>query len=128
MEESRLWSSRNSSDPLILRAQLEQFLRLCTKERSDHDARNCGFGLASCSRSLVFLKRSIQAQRAEDRCSQRKTLQTKMPNEITDGLAPSVLDSFSGTVRVASGQFPPASEEDSRQETAGSDFHLAPEA
>ena len=51
-----------------------------------------------------------------------------MPNEATDGLAPSVLDSFSGAARAASYEFPPASEENPRRETAGSDSHLAPEA
>ena len=51
-----------------------------------------------------------------------------MPNEATDGLAPSVLDSFSGAARTASYEFPPASEEDSRRETLGSYSHLAPEA
>ena len=51
-----------------------------------------------------------------------------MSNEATDGLAPSVLDSFSGAARAASYEFPPASEEDPRRETPGSDSHLAPEA
>ena len=51
-----------------------------------------------------------------------------MPNEATDGLAPSVLDSFSGAARAASYEFPPASDEDPRRETPGSDSHLAPEA
>ena len=51
-----------------------------------------------------------------------------MSNEATDGLAPSVLESFSGASRAASYEFPPASEEDPRRETPGSDSHLAPEA
>ena len=51
-----------------------------------------------------------------------------MPNEATDGLAPSLLDSFSGAARAASYEFPPASEEDSGRETPGSDSHLAPDA
>ena len=51
-----------------------------------------------------------------------------MSNEATDGLAPSVLGSFSGAVRAVSSEFPPASEEDSRRETAASDSHYAPEA
>ena len=51
-----------------------------------------------------------------------------MSNEATDGLAPSVLDSFSGEARAASYEFPPASEEDPRRENPGSDSHLAPEA
>ena len=51
-----------------------------------------------------------------------------MPNEATDGLALSVLDSFSGAAKAASYEFPPSSEEDSRRETRGSDSHLAPEA
>ena len=51
-----------------------------------------------------------------------------MPNEATDGLAPSVSDSFSGAVRAASYDFPPACGEDSRRETVGSDSHHAPEA
>ena len=104
------------------------FLRLYAKERRDHDARNRGFVLASCSRGLVFLRGTPQAQRAEDWCSQRGTLQTQMPNEATDRLAPSVLDPFSGAARAASNEFPPASEKDSRQETPGPDSHLAPEA
>ena len=95
------------------------FLRLYVKERRGHDARNRGFGLASCSRSLVFLRWTLQAHRAEDWCSQRRTLQTQMPNEATDGLAPSVLDSSSGAGRAAFYEFPPASEDDSRRETPG---------
>ena len=103
-------------------------MRLYAKKRRGHNARNRGFELASCSQSLVFLRGTLQAQRAEDWCSQRGTLQTQMPNEATDGLAPSLLDSFSGAARAASYEFPPASEEDSRRETPGSDSHLAPEA
>ena len=51
-----------------------------------------------------------------------------MSNEATDGLASSVLDSFSGAARAASYEFPPASEKDPRRVTPGSDSHLAPEA
>ena len=76
----------------------------------------------------MFLRGTLQAQRAEDWCAQRETLQTQLSNEATDGLAPSVLDSFSGAARVASYEFPPASEEDPRRETSVSDSHLAPEA
>ena len=76
----------------------------------------------------MFLRGTLQAQRAEDWCSQRGVLQTQMSNEATDGLAPSVLDSFSGAARAASYEFPPASEEDPRRQTPGSDSHLAPEA
>ena len=76
----------------------------------------------------MFRRGTLQALRAEDWCSQTGTLQTQMPNEATDGLAPSVLDSFSGAARAASYEFPPASEEDPRRETPGSDSHLAPEA
>ena len=76
----------------------------------------------------MFLRGTLHAQRTEDWCSQRGTLQTQMPNEATDGLAPLVLDSFSGAARVASYEFPPASAEDPRQETPGSDSHLALEA
>ena len=82
----------------------------------------------SCSQGLVFLRGTLQAKSAEDWCSQRETLQTQMPNEATDGLAPSVSNSFSGAVRAAAYEFPPANEEDPRRETAGSDSHLAPEA
>ena len=60
--------------------------------------------------------------------SQRGTLQAQMSYEATDGLAPSVLDSFLGTARTASYEFSPASEEDPRRETPGSDSHLASEA
>ena len=38
-----------------------------------------------------------------------------MPNEATDGLAPSVLDSVSGEVRAGSYELPPASDENSTQ-------------
>ena len=51
-----------------------------------------------------------------------------MPNEAIDGLAPSVLGSFSGAVRAVSDEFTPASEEHPRPETAGPDSHHAPEA
>ena len=60
-------------------------------------------------------------------CSQRETLQTQMYNEAADGLPPSVLESFSGAARVSSYEFPPASEEDPRRTTPGSDSHLAPD-
>ena len=76
----------------------------------------------------MFLRGTLQAQRAEDWCSQRGSLQTQMSNESTDGLAPPVLDSFSGAARAASYEFPPASEKDPRRETPGSDSHLASEA
>ena len=126
-KESRLSSSRNSSEPLSPRAQLEDFLAIYAKERGGHDARNCGLGFASCSRGLVFL-RGLQAQSAEDWSSWRGTLQTQMPNWATDGLAPSVLGSFSFAVRVASYVFPPASEEDPSRATVGSGSHHTPEA
>ena len=64
------------------------------KERIGDDARNRGFGLVSCSRDLVSLRGTLQAQCAGDWCYRRGTLQTQMPNEATDGLAPSVLDVF----------------------------------
>ena len=89
-------------------------MRLYAKERRGHAARNGGFGLASCSRALVSLRGTLQAQRAEDWCSQRGILQTQTSNEATDGLAPSVLVSFSDAARAASYEFPPACEEDPR--------------
>ena len=51
-----------------------------------------------------------------------------MRNEATDGMAPSVLDSFSVAARATSYEFPPASEENPRRETPGSYSHLATEA
>ena len=50
-----------------------------------------------------------------------------MPNEATDGLTPSVLDSFSCAARAASYELRPASEEGPRRETLGSNSHLTPE-
>ena len=76
----------------------------------------------------MFLRGTLQAQRTEDWCSQRGKLQTQMSNEAPDGLARSVLDSLSGAARAVSYEFPPTSKEDARQETPGSDSHLAPEA
>ena len=76
----------------------------------------------------MFLRGTLQAQSAEDWCSQRGALQTQKPNEATDRLAPSVLDSFSGAVKAATYEFRSASEADPRRETAGSDSHYAPEA
>ena len=55
-------------------------------------------------------------------------MQTQMLNEATDGLAPYVLNYFSGAVRAASFQFPPASKEDPRREIAGSYLHHARKA
>ena len=55
-------------------------------------------------------------------------MQTQTSTEATDGLAPSVLDSHSCAARAAFYEFPPASEENPRRETPGSDSHLAPEA
>ena len=94
-------------------------MRLYAKKRRDHDARNRGFGLASCSRGLVFLRGTLQAHIPEDWCCQREALQTQMPNGATDGVAPSVSDSFLGAVRAASYDFPLASEENPRRETTG---------
>ena len=68
------------------------------------------------------------AQRVEDWCSLKGTLQTQMSNEATNGLEPSVFDNFLGAVRADSRMFPPTSEEDPRLETAGSDSRRAPEA
>ena len=98
------------------------------KGRRGHDARNRVFRLTSCSRGLVFLTGTLQAQRGKSWCSHRMTLQTQMPNEATDGLAPSVWDSFSGATKAAYYECPPASEEDSSRETPGSDSPLASEA
>ena len=87
--------------------------------------RNRWFGCASCSRDLVFLDGgTLQAESAENWCSQRGTLQTTMPNEATDGLAPSVLDYFFGCsthgfLRVSAGE---------RGGTTGSYSHYFPEA
>ena len=53
---------------------------------------------------------------------------TEISNEATNGLAPSVLDTFSGAARAVSYVFPPASEKDPRRETPGLDSHFAPEA
>ena len=38
----------------------------------------------------MFLRGTLQAQRAKEWCSQRGTLQAQMSNEATNGLAPSV--------------------------------------
>ena len=46
------------------RAVRAVFLRLYAKERRGHDARNRGFGLASCSRGLVFLKGTLHRPKA----------------------------------------------------------------
>ena len=81
-------------------------MQLYAKERRGHDARKRGFGLASWSRGPVFLKRTLQAQRAEDWCSHKEKLQTQMPYEDTHRLAASVSDSFSGAVRAAYYEFP----------------------
>ena len=86
------------------------------------------FGLASCFGGLVFLREKLPVQSPEDWCSQWGALQTQMSNEATDGLAPSVLDSFSGAARAAFYEFPPAREEDSRRESSVSDSQLDPEA
>ena len=43
----------------------------------------------------------LQAQSAEGWCSHREILQTQTPNEATNGLAPSVSDSFSGAVKAS---------------------------
>ena len=71
------------------------------------------------------MRGTLQAQRAEDWCSQRGTLQTQMSNEATDGLAPSVFDYFWGAARAPFFEFSPASDEDPRREKRGSDWHLA---
>ena len=42
----------------------------------------------------MFLRETLQAERAEDWCSQRGTLRTQMSNEATDGLAPSIFAIF----------------------------------
>ena len=65
----------------------------------------------------MFLRGTLQAQSAEEWCSQTGTLQTQMSNEATDGLAPSVLDSSLGAAKAASYEFPPVSEEEPRRET-----------
>ena len=114
--------------PLPLWVQLEQSLAIMRQRAKGHDASSGGFGLASCSRGLVFLRGTLQAQRAEGWCSQKRTLQTQMSNEDTDGLAPSLLDYYSSAARAASHEFSTASEEDPRRETPGSDSHLDPEA
>ena len=62
---------------------------------------------------------TLQARRADDWCSQRRTLQTQMPNKATDALTSSVSDSKSGAVMAASFDFPPSCELDTRRETAG---------
>ena len=67
----------------------------------------------------MFLKRTLQAQSAEDWCSHKEKLPTQMPYEDTHGLAASVSDSFLGAVRAAKYEFPLASEEDPTQEIAG---------
>ena len=51
-----------------------------------------------------------------------------MANEAADGLAPSVLDSFSGEARAAFYELPPASEEEPRRKAEGLDSHHAPGA
>ena len=60
--------------------------------------------------------------------AKKGTLQTQMSNEVTNGLAPSVLGFFSGGVKANSCVFPPMSEEDPRRATAGLHSRCAPEA
>ena len=121
--------TETAQSPYSFGRSFSSFLRFCfAKERRGHDARNRGFGPASCSRDLVFLRGTLLARRAEDWCSQRAALQTQMPNEATDGLAPSGFGLFSGAVRADSRGFSPTSEEDPRRQTAGSNSRRAPEA
>ena len=128
-EESRLSLDRNSSEPLPLGVQLEQFSCDYAPKSEEATARETvGSDSRRAPEAWCSGKGTLQAQRAEDWCFQTETLQTQMPNEATDGLAPSVLDSFLGAMRGASYEFPPASEEDPRRETPGSDSHVAPQA
>ena len=93
-------------------------MQCSANKRIGPESRHRGFGLVG----------TPYAQPADDWCSQWGTLQTLMPNEVTDGLALSMLDSFSGVVRTASYEFTPVIEDDPRRETTGSDSYYAPEA
>ena len=54
--------------------------------------------------------------------------QTQVPKEAIDGFAPSVLDTFSGSLSTASYEFWPTSEDNPRRETGGFDSHHGSEA
>ena len=76
-----------------------------------------GCGVASCSRGLVFPQVDTTGPKSRGLVFPEGNIaDPQMSNEATDGLAPSVLDSFSGAVRATSYEFPPASEEDPRRE------------
>ena len=86
------------------RAVRAVLLRLYAKERRGHDARNRGFGLASCSRGLVFLKGTLHRPKAP-RTGVPRGGHCRPKNVQRDYRrvgAPSVLDSFSGAARAAS--------------------------
>ena len=60
-------------------------MRLYAIERRGHDARNRGFGLASCSRGLVFLRGALQGQRAEDGVPRGGHCRPKCPTRLPTG-------------------------------------------
>ena len=83
------------------RAQLDQFSCDYTpnKERRGHDARNRGFGLASCSRGLVLPQGDTTGPKSRGLAFPEGDIaDPQMSNKATDGLAPSVFAIFLGAV------------------------------
>ena len=97
-EESRLSSSSNSSEPPApsgaVRAVPCDFTLKSDKATTRPPVGSSSRRAPEAGRSQTEM---LQAQSAEDGCSQTRTLQTHMPNTASDGLAPSTLTLPSNT-------------------------------
>ena len=98
------------------------------KDRRGDYARNRGFGLASWSRGLAFPEEDYRPKLSRTGVPRGGYCRPRCPTRLPMGWHRPFYTRFMGTVRVASCEFPPASDEDPKRETAGSDSHYAPEA
>ena len=95
MEESRLSSSSNSSEPPVPSGAVRAVPCDFTPKSDEATTRPpVGSGSRRAPEAGRSQTGTLQAQRAGDWCSQTGTLQDHMPNTASDGLAPSTFDPF----------------------------------
>eukprot|EP00904_Undaria_pinnatifida_P010736 jgi/Undpi1/6793/HiC_scaffold_21.g09269.m1 len=105
------------------------FLRVYASESGGLEARNLGFGLASCSRSLVLPQEDTAGPKRRGLVLPKGDVaDPQMSNEATDGLAPSVFAIFRAQLERILARFRQRAKKDPRRDTTGSDSRRALEA
>ena len=103
------------------------FLRFSASVWGGLEARNCGFGLASCSRGLVFPQGDVTGPKSRRLVFPEGDIADPNVQRGYRRVGTVGFCHFLGAVKANARVFPPTGEEDPRRDTTGSDSRRAPE-